>query len=179
MSDATTTIEVVRKLFKEGFVVIDLETTGFPQDPNVEIIEVAVIGHNDEVLMDTLVKPTHRIPYGASRVNGIYDEDVVNAEPFMVHHPQLVELLSNRHVIAYNHTFEQAIFERVLTRHNQPLFPVTQWHCAMRIYRRFMGYRKFVKLTEACRQQSVTVANAHRALGDCIMTLELMKKIAG
>ena len=58
-------------------------------------------------------------------------------------------------------------------------------HCAMQAYAEFRGewsaekgqYR-WQKLSAAAAQQGVTVTNAHRALGDCLMTLGVVRAMA-
>lgn len=165
-------------LIKNGFVVVDLETTGLDYDPKVEIVEVAVLNHQGETLLNTLVKPVHKIPRGASRVHGIYDRDVALAPTFEQVYPQIKEVLHGQAVIAYNFTFEQNIFKALCSRHQQIAFEPTSWHCAMRAYQAYTGSEMFTSLTKACLRESVTVENAHRALGDCLMTLGLIRKMA-
>lgn len=168
-----------KQLFEEGFLLLDLETTGLPKTPDVAIVEVAVIDHEGTVLMNTLVNPEFRIPVRASGVHGIYDVDVAEADTFADIYPQLASIIEERDVVAYNHDFEQAIFQIVCNRYEQPNFPTTTWHCAMRAYSNHRGARRFYKLTDACYHEHIMVADAHRALGDCIMTLQLMRKMAG
>lgn len=165
-------------LFDDGFVIIDLETTALNNDPNVDIVEVAILSHHGEILLNTLVKPTHPIPMVASRIHGIYDKDVVEAPSFVDIYPQLEAMLNGQNVVAYNHTFEQDILRAVCRRAKKPLFTPTAWHCAMRAYSAFIGVTRYQKLTVACQREGIPLANAHRALGDCLMTLALMKKMA-
>lgn len=165
------------QLLQDGFVLIDLETTGLDHDPKVEVIEVAIIDHTGAILLNSLVKPQGSIPPGASRVNGIYDADVVSAPSFDEVYPHLVRLLSGQRVVAYNYTFEQRVLATVYQRHQKPAIE-SDWRCAMRSYTAFRGQRNFFKLVEACRYERLPSDNAHRALGDCVMTLALMRKMA-
>ncbi len=164
-------------LFERGFVVIDFETTGFVS-PTVEIIEVAIMDHHGAVLLDTLVKPTQHIPSGASRVNGIYDHDVQGAPGFLAVYPKLLRHLSGQPVVAYNYTFERGILGSVTGRYGLSI-RVDPWVCAMRKYAALKGYGRFAKLTTAAAAEGITVADAHRALGDVRMTLALMQRMAG
>lgn len=166
------------QLFKDGFLVLDLETTGLPA-PDVAIVEIAVINHEGAILMNTLVNPECRIPVLASDVNGIYDEDVAEAAIFAALYPELAALLAGQNVVAYNHEFEMAIFGIVCGRMELPNFPDTTWHCAMRAYSNYRRQQKFYRLTKACQEEGIVVADSHRALGDCTMTLHLMRKMAG
>jgi DNA polymerase-3 subunit epsilon len=168
----------LQRLFEEGFVVVDLETTGFPTQRRVEIIEVAILNHEGRMLLNTLVKPIGKIPPEASAVNGIYASDVAEAPPFTAVYPQLRELLHGQPVADYNFTFERGMFDRVCELHDLDPISPSLWYCPMRGYQRYKNRHRFTKLTSACSSEQIVVANAHRALGDCLMTLELMKKMA-
>jgi DNA polymerase-3 subunit epsilon len=165
-----------KQLLNEGCVILDFETTGFVS-PDVDIIEVAIVSHSGEVLLDTLLKPHRPIPYGASAVNGIYDEDVADAPTFIDMYPKLLRHLTGQPVVAYNYTFERDILAAVTARLGLPL-KVNEWYCAMKAYSDFSGLFRSSKLTTACKREGIAVENAHAALGDCLMTLALMKQMA-
>lgn len=166
-----------QRLLSEGCAIIDLETTGF-NSPRVEIVEVAIIDASGKPLMNTLVKPRSPIPPEASAVHGITNEDVRDAPDFLDIYPQLVRHLSGQPVVAYNYTFERDILATVCGRVGLVL-RVDPWHCAMRDYMRYAGARRYNKLTVACQREGIAVVNAHRAMGDCQMTLALMRRMAG
>ena len=66
------------------YVVFDLETTGISPKTD-EVIEISAVKVKQGQVTDefsTLVNPKCRIPYGASRVNGITDDMVAEA-PFL------------------------------------------------------------------------------------------------
>ncbi len=178
-SSRQSVAERAAALLTEGFVLIDLETTGLDKDPNVEIIEVAILNHQGHALLDTLVKPQLPIPAGASRVNGIYDADVVDAPPFEDVYETIARHLNGQHVVAYNHTFERNILNAVCHRHDKPRFEPASWWCAMRGYAAYIRARRWQKLTQACAREKITVENQHRAIGDCRLTLALMYVMAG
>jgi DNA polymerase-3 subunit epsilon len=170
-------IQQAARLFEKGFVVLDLETTGLVRDPQVEIIEVAALDHEGQELINTLVKPERRIPYAASRVNGLYDKDVVNAPPFLEVYPKIAEVLAGKTVITYNVDFDKPVLNRVCRRAEQPVISA-KWFCAMLAYSAYRNYLGFIKLTTACKYERIIVADAHRAMGDCKLTLALMQKMA-
>lgn len=165
-----------KQLLNEGCVILDFETTGFVSS-TVDIIEVAIVSHTGEVLMDTLLKPQRPIPYGASAVNGIYDEDVADAPTFFDMYPKLLRHLTGQPVVAYNYSFERDILAAVTGRHGLPL-KVKEWYCAMKAYADFSGLFRSSKLTVACNREGIVVDKAHTALGDCAMTLALMQQMA-
>lgn len=165
-------------LFDDGFVIIDLETTGLTNDPKVDIVEVAVVSHQGEILLNTLLKPAYPIPPIASRIHGIYDKDVAESPSFIDIYPQLTALLNEQTVVAYNHNFEEDILRAVCRRNKQPMMTPATWYCAMRAYSAYKGTARYQKLTAACQREGIPLGNAHRALGDCLMTLGLLKKMA-
>ena len=169
----------IEKLFEDGFVVIDLETTDFSSNPTVEVVDVCVLDHQGKTLMETLVKSEHGISPGAFRVHGISEEDVEDAPLFQDIYPQLAGVLKDQTLFAYNYTFEQDILNSIIRRLKLAQLEPKAWHCAMRDYSAYTGRRKYAKLTNACRQEGVRIINAHRAIGDCLMTLALLKKMAG
>lgn len=173
-----TIAQQAANLLQSGFVLIDFETTGLPNNPSVEIVEIAILDHTGATVMDTLVKPENPIPRDASAIHGITDQDVADQPTFPELYDQLEVIFEDRVVVAYNHTFEADILVRVCDRHDLEYIDPQEWWCAMRAYQRYIGARRYVKLTLAAQQQNITVVNAHRAKGDCIMTLELMKKMA-
>lgn len=172
-------ISRVTALLEQGFVLIDLETTGLDKDPNVEIIEVAILNHQGQVLLDTLVKPQLPIPAVASCMNGIYDADVVDAPPFEAVYDAIASYLNGQHVVAYNDSFERNILNAVCHRHAKARFEPASWWCAMRGYATYIRSRRWQKLTQACVREKITVENQHRALGDCRLTLALMYVMTG
>lgn len=172
-----TAAQEFSELLRDGCIIVDFETTGFPNDPRVDIIEIGIIDHQGTVLMNTLVKPRGRIPFSASNVNGIYDHDVKDAPPFPDVYPELARILNDARAIAYNHEFERGILKTVCTSYDVPRI-ISQWRCAMRGYQRFRMLRGFAKLVTACEKEGIVTENAHRALGDCIMTLALIQKMA-
>lgn len=166
------------ELLHDGCVIIDLETTGMSDDPDVQIIEVSIIDHNGTVLLDTLVRPRGFIPAGASRVNQIYDKDVADKPTWPEVYPKVAEILNGRVVVAYNYTFEEAILNAASRQHSLPRIQPAEWWCPMRAYQTYTGTLRYTKLVDACRAEGVAVRNAHRALGDILMTRELMLKMA-
>lgn len=165
-------------LLESGCAVIDLETTGLSDDPRVAVVEIAVIDQDGVVLMNTLVDPRCRIPAAASAVHGITNQDVKDAPPFEEVYPQLAACLAGRPTIAYNVDFERAILDAVCQRLTLPVPAPPAWHCAMRLYAAYRRRKRYYRLGAACQLERITVRNAHRALGDCSLTLALLRAMA-
>lgn len=169
-----------------NFLVLDTETTGLERG---EICQIAIIDWLGNVLLDTLVKPVGKIPADASRIHGIYDRDVIDAPSWALLSPSIEKLLSGRDVVIYN-----AVYDRKMMHQSAEAarLPKTDWKgiarfwCAMEafaeVYGDWNGYRnsyRWQKLTTAASYYNVPIDNAHSALGDCLMTLEVVKGIAG
>jgi DNA polymerase-3 subunit epsilon len=168
------------RLLEEGFVLLDLETTGLSDDPTVAIVEVGILSHEGDVLLETFVNPEQRIPPAAHAVHGISDDDVADAPSFKEVYPLMAEYLNNQVVVTYNAPFEQKVLAAVYPRYNTlPLKP-RKWVCAMRLYTDFRWItNRYYKLSDACEQEGITIQDMHRAIGDCRMTLALMRGVAG
>jgi DNA polymerase-3 subunit epsilon len=165
-------------LLEAGFVVLDLETTSLSDDPQVAIVEVGILDHRGEVVLESYVKPKRRISAKASSIHGIYDKDVAGAPRFEEVYPRLAEILNGRRVVTYNAEFERKVLESVCRQYELPHIKPQEWFCAMRAYSAFRRQKKYFRLAVACKHEGITIENAHRAIGDCRMTLTLMQKMA-
>jgi len=115
---------------------LDTETTGL--GGTAEVVDLAVVGADGRVLLDTLVRPSGAIPADASAVHGIRDHHVVGAPTWPVVHERLRVLLRGRPVVVYNAAFDRRIVEQCCRRHGvEP--PAARWECAMRGYAAFFG----------------------------------------
>ncbi len=174
----TEIAQATADLLRDGCVLIDLETTGLDDNPAVEAVEVAVVSHRDETLLNTLIKPRNPIPPDASAIHGIRNSDVSFSPTFPEVYPDLVRLLNGQIVVSYNYTFELNILRAVCRQHGLAELAPREWWCAMRAYAAFRQKERYVALGQACKAESVQVINAHRAAADCHMTLYLLQKMA-
>ena len=173
-----------RRMHDAGFVVLDTETTGMEDDD--ELVQISVVDHAGEVLVDTTVRPTKTIHPRASAVHGLTAADLVDAPSMSELFAELQAALQGRTVVAYNVAFDRRMLDQTLWRYNLPALPVRGWECAMQRYAQYLGrwnarYRSFtwVKLTVACGIERIPVTAAHSALGDSLMTLSLIERMAG
>lgn len=170
-----------------GFVVLDTETTGLTDG---EICQISIINDSGAILLNSYVKTVHPIPAEAQRIHGITDEMVAGAPGWAAVAPRVKEILSGKDVIIYNAVYDRKMMHKSAEHAGMEKIEwkdIARFWCAMEAYAEFNGdwndyhqsYR-WQKLTDAVRQQRVTVdAKAHDALGDCLMTLAVIKKMAG
>ena len=184
-------IDLAKDLMSQNnWLILDTETTGL--DDQAEACQIGILAPTGEVILDTLVRPKGSIPYDASRIHGITDEMVADAPTFMDIFPRLVETLSNTTIVVYNAAYDARILEQSWTARNpskylleSELFPGGRWIDVMDPYAEFWGdwsdwhqSYKWQSLENACRQQGIAVNGAHSAIGDCRMTLALLRKVA-
>ena len=117
-------------------VYLDTETTGL--GPTAEVIDVAVVGADGRVYLDTLVRPVARIPSDASAIHGIFDADVAAAPTWPEVHDRLCALLAGRIAVVYNAAFDRRLVSQCCDRHRVSV-PDAAWECAMRRFAAFHG----------------------------------------
>jgi len=172
-----------KNVLDKGAVILDFETSGLRDS---EIVQVGMIDTDGNVLVDTLVKPTGAIEPGATRVHGI-TLDMVTASPtFKEVYVKISSKLAGNLAVAYNVSFDKGVLMGECKRLKLPPPRPRAWECAMQTYAKFYGqwnsHRRsytWQSLSKACIQQEVMVENAHSAIGDCLMTLALIRKMAG
>src|SRR5262245_30796715 len=88
-------------------VFLDTETTGLGH--GAEIIDIAVVTTNGEVLADLMVRPAGRIPFEATQIHGIRDEDVAGAPCWSDVLDLLRPVLQDREIVVYNVGFDRTM----------------------------------------------------------------------
>jgi DNA polymerase-3 subunit epsilon len=112
-------------------------------------------------------------------------EHLVDAPGFPDVYPRLVSALKGQRVVAYNADFDSRLLEQACEQYNLPVIETQAWQCAMKRYAQYHGqwngaHNSFtwLSLTAACRKERVSAAGAHSALGDCLLTLRLIQRLA-
>jgi DNA polymerase-3 subunit epsilon len=179
-----------RAWLEANALILDTETTGLGDD--AEVVELAVIDCAGAVLLDTLVRPSGPVPAEAAVIHGITDAMLADAPTWSEIHDRFCDLVEGRQVVIYNHEFDVRVINQTARRYGLQapqgfdlVLDPGSIHCAMQAYAGFYGawseekgrYR-WQKLSTAADQQGVTVTNAHRALGDCLMTLGVVRAMA-
>ncbi|HEV2172794.1 MAG TPA: 3'-5' exonuclease [Nitrospira sp.] len=171
-------------------VVLDTETTGLVDGSY--ICDLAIIARGRS-LVNTLVNPQVHIPPDASRIHGIYDEDVKYAPTFAELWPELERIFRESTVVIYNAGYDVRIIGNEFVRlfGAGPTFRIKTVD-ALALYQTwyFGGVgrsgRNQTKLVNphcdapACKAAVAKhqQAGAHRAYADCLATVERLKMIA-
>ena len=179
-----------RAWLEANALILDTETTGLGDD--AEVVELALVDCAGAVLLDTLVRPSGPVPAEAAAIHGITDAMLAEAPTWSEVHDRFCDLVEGRQVVIYSREFDTRVITQTARRYGlpapqgfDPVLDPGRIHCAMQAYAEFRGewsaekgrYR-WQKLSAAAQQQGVTVTNAHRALGDCLMTLGLVRAMA-
>ncbi len=164
-------------------VYLDTETTGL--DARAEIVEIALVDHNGSVLLDSLVKPTRRIPWDATRVHHITDEMVAGAPTWAELWPQVQAILHGRRVGIYNAEFDLRMITQSHAAHKVAETAAgSNAFCIMKLYAEFFGERgsygdyKWQGLDKAARQCGIDLPNSHRAGADARLARAVLEYMA-
>ena len=170
-----------RKLLTQSnWVVLDTETTGLEAYVD-EVIQIAVVGSQGEILLDQLIKPLQAIPEHVTHIHGITNEIVANAPSFPEVFPQICEVLKDRTVIVYNEDFDYTMILGTCARNDLKNFTEAlpdqrqSWRCAMYKYAAFVG--QWHDYYQDYRWQPLP-RSEHHAAGDCMAVIELIKEMA-
>lgn len=151
---------------------LDTETTGLYRKEGAEIVEIALLRDDGEVVINSLVKPKKPIPKNATAIHGITDDMVADAPFFADIRKQVYKILRGQEVVIYNAEYDLQWLPR--------LYSLSNVSCCMLEYAYYYGeydeyhqsYR-WQKLTQAALQIGYVLPpelQPHRALADCYMT---------
>ncbi|RLD10541.1 MAG: 3'-5' exonuclease [Chloroflexota bacterium] len=184
-SDRLEAIRLAQTHVAQRPVYLDTETTGVGKSD--VIVEIAVIDYDGSILVNSLVRPNKKIPFGATNVHGITDEMVKNAPLWSEVWEKVKAVLTDRAVAIYNADFDTRLMKQSHTN-NQMHWrnPAgTTFFDVMQLYAQFYGkwnprygnYR-WQSLDAAGKQCGIALQNTHRALDDTLLTRDLLRYMA-
>ena len=178
MSDfQKSTAEKAAEYIQMKPVFLDAETTGL--DAKAEVVEICIVEHDGEVLLNTLVKPSTYIPRDAVRIHGITDEMVQDTPTWIHVWPEVESILSGRVVGIYNADFDIRIMRQTHGLLGMRwLNPADKVFCIMKLYADFYGSRRWQSLDMAGRQCGISLKNSHRALDDTLLARQVLLHMA-
>jgi DNA polymerase-3 subunit epsilon len=153
------------------WVILDAETTGL--DAQDEIVQLAVLAADGQILLDSLVRPTCPIHPQAQAIHGITAEMVATAPPFPEIYPRLRTALGDKKIIAYNVAFDRDFVQASCRQSGLPEIE-NRWSCAMRAYAKYYG--DWSEHWNSFKNQPLM--GDHTAAGDCRAVLALIHALA-
>ena len=160
------------QLNQKDWVILDTETTGLY---DAEIVEIAIINHRGEMLLDTLIKPSIPIPAEVTEIHGISDAMVADAPTFPEVYPRIDAALNNKQVLIYNSAFDIKILNYCCQLHSLPILKLAKRsECLMEWVAQWAGNWSYYYKD----YRYLPLNGNHRALGDCTAAFELIKLMA-
>ena len=163
---------------RNDWVVLDTETTGL--DGMAEVVQIGVISPTSQVLLDTLVRPTHPIPPDATRIHGITNAACATAPAYPLVHPELEQAVRGKTVVCYNAKYDARLLRQTALLHRTNAV-VAMWDCAMERYAQYVGRwsdRHGHFMFQPLPRRGAARYARHQALDDCLATLDLIHAIA-
>jgi DNA polymerase-3 subunit epsilon len=168
--------ETLHSLDGHILVAFDVETTGLSAFYGDRICEVGLVrAQGDEILAtyQTLVNPGRSISPGAARVNGLTDEQVLQAPPFSEIAPDLLSLLDGALLVCHNAPFDLSFLEAELSRLGLSWQPAGVID-TLDIARRYFSFASN-SLSAVSSRLAIATPQAHRALGDALTTFQVFR----
>jgi DNA polymerase III subunit epsilon len=152
-------------------IYIDTETTGVGYED--EIIDIAIIDFDGAILLDSLVKPTVKIPYEASNIHGISNDMVTNAPKWDELWPKINKIFQDRIIGIYNAEFDIRLMQQTQKKYGVWSQSYREHFCIMLLFADYFGdwddyhqNNKWKKLGFAGNHFNINIKNTHRALDD-------------
>ena len=148
-------------------VYLDTETTGLEADD--EIVEIAIVDDNENVLVNTLVRPINQNEWpGAENIHGISPTDVENAPTQAQISDDIRDAVSNCRVVIYNAKYD--------SQYLPELESAAEISCCMEQFTEF-NQGKRTSLMNATEIVGYERQGSHRALADTLSCRAVWKAI--
>lgn len=168
-----------RRAKQDGYVVIDVETTGLDCDKS-EILELGAIRVIDHEITDTfsaLVWPEQPIPSEITALTGITQDAVsVQGAALQPLLEQFWTFVGQSLVIGHNLDFDLAFLKKASVRFGLSL-PNVPIRDTRKLARRKLRDLADYRLSTLAAYFGVEYAQQHRALPDCIATFRVYEKL--
>ncbi|MBX9686640.1 MAG: 3'-5' exonuclease [Candidatus Obscuribacterales bacterium] len=179
--DRAESIKIAQKLLKEGFFILDTETTGIKKKD--QVIQIGIIDHTGKVIINSLVKPkgVKKLDPVITDITGITMEMLKDAPTLADIHSHICGALRGKKVLAYNAEFDCRLLNQSCQINGIPEFDF-RLYCVMLVYTSFWGERhtsgKYAGQYKWQKLPRTNQDDTHDATTDCRLTLDLLKQMA-
>ncbi len=158
-----------KEIINSNAVILDTETTGGAKTD--QIIQLSLVDMRGAVLFDSLFKPTCEINPMAAQVHHLTKQHLRNAPSFSDTYEVIKSTMEGRTIIVYNVSFDRRMLKQTVEtfKLDSSWIERLDWQCAMRAHAEYLGVKNAPKLE----------GGDHSALGDCMATLALLRRMAG
>lgn len=167
-----------------SYLALDFETTGLDSSIG-RVVEIGAIrfrlgpdGLVEEACLACLVDPGMPIPYQATAIHGITDEDVAGAPRFEEVAPALLALVRGAVIVAHNARFDLSFLNAELSRAGMGRAEAESADTVSLSRRAFPG-RSSYKLGTIAGALGIDTGSAHRALDDARTCMRLYEACLG
>lgn len=167
---ASTQTELIAPSKKLEYVSFDVETTGL--NKNDRIVEIGFVAFSDGTILEewsTLINPLRDI--GKSNIHGITPTMVSTAPIFEDVINDIFRMINGRILIAHNFNFDARMLIQEFNRANTQ-GDIGKGFCTMVASRRLLA-GSGDSLAATCEVLGIATLNAHSALGDARMTMQI------
>lgn len=165
--------DILLRIFPQGVVALDLETTGL--SPLIDkIIELSAVKITPEGIsyFDELVNPMISIPQFTIDIHGITDDMVLGKRCVEEVQRDFMGFLGDLPIIAHNAKFDLGFI--VFNLHQDSAsFSKSDVFCSCRLSRYALGHMPNHKLGTLVKELGIPLDNHHRALDDAVACLKV------
>ena len=157
--------------YTPNYVIFDLETTGI--SPNYdEVIEISALKVKGSEVVDefnTLVNPGRKIPFGATKVNGITNAMVAEAPAFSHVLAEFLDFAEGLVLVGHNIArFDMKFIWRDAEQYFGEI-PQNNYVDTLQVARKHLPKMEHHRLVDLAEHYGISSEGAHRALNDCYM----------
>ena len=164
------------KLDSRILAFLDVETTGLSPWFGDSICEIAILRCRGEAILesfDTLINPQRPISPGAARVNGLTDEDLVDAPVFGDIVEKVKPLLDEAIIVCHNAPFDLGFVSSEFNRLGQEFSPVEVIDTLL-LARQYFDFDSN-SLQAIADHWMIDRPAAHRAMADALTTRAVLE----
>lgn len=168
-----------KKAREEGYIVMDVETTGLRADQH-EMIEIAalhIVEHQIQDTFSTLICARQPIPDTIRSLTGI-DDDMLKKQGKTLDEAMrgFLSFAANRRVVCHNAAFDYAFLKAACRKCHLPEFK-NPYADTLQLAKRRLDHVSDYKLTTLASHFGMDVSASHRALADCHLTFAVFEKL--
>ena len=169
-----------KKQFQEGYVVLDIETTGTSLEKD-EIIEIGALKVESGAVTEEfsmLTRINGEIPVEIQKLTGITEQELQSMGRLLEEVlEKLFEFAGNRIIVGHNVTFDYNFIRAACRKMKLEMRLETASRDTLALSRRKIKGVGSYQLEALMKHLGYEVSNAHRALADCYLTWQLYQKL--
>lgn len=163
-----------------NYVVVDIETTGLSRSRH-KITEIGAVKYKNGRKageFQSLVNPQVPIPTFITKLTGISNEMVKDAEPIQKVLPKFLKFIGNLPIVAHNASFDYGFLNYNCVVHLDTALENPKL-CTRKLANRLLPDLPRKKLSHIASHLGIEHKDQHRALGDVKATALIFKEFLG